>query len=376
MLQVVPRLDAGGAEQSTLEIAAALAREGYTPLVASEGGRMVPELQRGGGEWIRLPVDSKAPHTLAINAVRLRNLIAARNVKLIHARSRAPAWSSLLAARLTGIPFITTYHGSYTANSLFKHWYNSVMARGDVVIANSQWTAAHIRSRYHFPLHHLAVIPRGVDLARFDPAAISPDRVARLHQAWNVLPGETVILLPGRLTRWKGQEVLIAAMALIAKERGRVPARAILAGDAQGRDAYERQLRAAIAANGLTEHFAITGHVTDMPAAYLAADIVVSASTQEEAFGRVAAEAGAMGRAAVATDHGGTRETVIAEESGLLVPPGDPHALAEALKRLIAAGETRRAEMGARGRAHVAAHFTVERMCADTLALYRQLLRG
>jgi len=370
----VPRLDTGGAERSTIEIAAALAHAGFEPLVASEGGRMVPELEEAGGEWIELAVNAKAPHRLVANGMRLRDLIRARNVKLIHARSRAPAWSSLWAARMAKIPFVTTYHGSYTGRSALKRFYNSIMARGDAVIANSQWTAAHIRSQYAFAPKKLVAIPRGIDFSRFDPAAAAPERIDALRKQWGAHAGELVILLPGRLTRWKGQDILIAAMARLAKQNALRDVRAVLAGDAQGRIGYEKELRSAIAAAGLSDHVALAGHVSDMPAAYLAADIVVSASTQEEAFGRVAAEASAMERVVIATDHGGARETVIPGVTGLLVPPGDSRALADALKSLVAAGEADRAAMGARGRVHIAGNFTVERMCADTLALYRELL--
>jgi glycosyltransferase involved in cell wall biosynthesis len=372
----VPRLETGGAERSTIEIAGALAAEGFLPLVASEGGRMLPELAQAGGEWIALPADAKAPHTLLANALRLRALIRARNIRLIHARSRAPAWSSLWAARMTGIPFVTTYHGSYTAGSALKRFYNSVMARGDAVIANSQWTAAHIRAQYAFTPRRLVAIPRGIDLSHFDPANVAPERIDDLRRLWGVSPSETVILLPGRLTRWKGQEILIAAMAMLAKENALHGMRAVLAGDAQGRTAYERELRSAIAAAGLKDHVTIAGHVSDMPAAYLAADIVVSASTQEEAFGRVAAEASAMGRAVIATDHGGARETVLPGATGLLVAPGDSRQLAGALSSLVSAGAQGRDAMGARGRAHIAGNYTVERMCADTIAVYRELLHA
>ncbi len=335
---------------------------------------MVEELEQAGGEWIALPLDSKAPQTLLANAFRLRDLIRARNVALIHARSRAPAWSSLWAARMAKIPFVTTYHGSYGARSSLKRFYNSVMARGDAVIANSQWTAAQIRSQYAFAPKKLVMIPRGVDLARFDPARVSPERVDALRRAWGAQPNDTVILLPGRLTRWKGQEVLIAATALLAKNHALNGVGVVLAGDAQGRTAYKDALKQSIATSGLTDRVVIAGHVSDMPAAYLAADIVVSASTQEEAFGRVAAEASAMGRPVIATDHGGARETIVPGETGLLVAPANVQALSDAISTLLKAGPAERMAMGARGRAHIGRNFTVERMCADTIRLYRELL--
>jgi glycosyltransferase involved in cell wall biosynthesis len=368
ILQVIPKLETGGAERSTIEVAAALAREGFLPLVASEGGRMVAELERVGGAWVRMALDTKSPVALIVNAFKLENLIRARNVKIVHARSRAPAWSALYAARHTRIPFVTTWHGSYTARTSIKRFYNSVMARGDVVIANSAWTAEHIRAQ--FPAKRIVTIPRGVDLARFDPGSVPPQQVEDLRRRWGADASTILLLLPGRLTRWKGQEVLIAALGLLAQPR----VRAVLAGDAQGRTGYEHDLREAIAARGLNDRVVIAGHVADMPTAYLAADIVVSASTQEEAFGRVAAEAAAMGRPVIATDHGGSRETVVHGKTGLLVPPGNAQALAAGLRQLIELEKAGRAAMGARGREHIAANFTVEHMCAATLAIYRELL--
>jgi glycosyltransferase involved in cell wall biosynthesis len=374
ILQVIPALDAGGAERTTVDVAAALARDGFRPLVASRGGRLAAELEASGGELIAMALDTKAPHALAANAVRLRNLIRTRSIALVHARSRAPAWSALWAARRAHVPFVTTYHGIYNASNPLKRFYNSVMARADAVIANSEWTAAHIVSQYGFKPKRLIVIPRGIDLAQFDPAGIAPSRTAALRSAWGAREDDTVILLPGRLTRWKGQTVFLAALAEL-KRKGRLRnVRAVLAGDAQGRTDYENELRKAIAEGGLDEIVAVPGHTVDMPAAYLAADIVVSASTDPEAFGRVSAEASAMARPVIATNHGGSRETVLPGISGLLVPPNDAPALADALRELLSLDATSHLAMGMKGRAHIAARYTVERMCADTIAVYRMLL--
>ncbi|HTW34399.1 MAG TPA: glycosyltransferase family 4 protein [Rhizomicrobium sp.] len=370
----MPKLETGGAERTTIDIAAALARSGYAAYVATREGRMLNELIDVGGRWIRFPADSKAPHTLVANAFRLRDIVRERKIALIHARSRAPAWSAFFAARMAKVPFVTTYHGIYNAKSGFKRFYNSVMARGDAVIANSEWTAAHIAAEYRFKPKHLAVIPRGVDFARFDPAGIPAERVEGLRRQWQAKPGETLVLLPGRLTRWKGQTILLDALARLKRE-GRLGAvHTVFAGDPQGRNTYEAELRLQIVSSGLDGAVHIAGHVNDMPAAYLAADIVVSASVDPEAFGRVAAEAGAMARPVIATNHGGAREVVLPGTSGLLVAPGDSAALADALATLLAAGPERREAMGKAARAHIAARYTVERMCADTLALYRELL--
>ncbi len=376
ILQIIPKLETGGAERTTVDLTAALTAAGWRALVVSEGGRLVPEVEAAGGEHIALPAASKSPATILANAWRLRRIIAREQVELVHARSRAPAWSALIAARLAGVPFVTTHHGIYRAGNVAKRLYNSVMVKGDAVIANSQWTAERIRAEYRRAPQRLTVIARGADLELFDPAAVAPERISRLRAQWGANDGDLVVLLPGRLTRWKGQGVLIEALAQL-KHAGRLPPLiAVLAGDAQGRDSYAAELRQAVGAAGLTEVVALPGHVSDMAAAYLAADIVISASTQPEPFGRVPVEAGAMGRPVIATDHGGARETVIGEVSGLLIPPSDPAALAAALERLIALGLEGRAAMGAKGRAQVRERFTRERMCAETIALYRELLGG
>lgn len=374
ILQIVPSLDTGGAERTTIDIAAALVREGYAALVGSEGGRLEPALANAGGQLIRMAAASKSPGTIAANAVRISRVARRRNVKLIHARSRAPAWSAALAAKMAGVPFVTTYHGIYNASNVLKRLYNSIMVRSDAVIANSEWTAAHVVREHGVARDRITVIPRGVDLAEFDPAGIGPERIETLCASWGARQGEFVVLLPGRLTRWKGQAILIAALAQLQRDGALTGIRAVFAGDAQGRDDYVAELRAAIADAGLQDRVVFAGHVGDMAAAYSASDIVVSASTDPEAFGRVAAEAGAMGRPVIATDHGGARETVLADVSGLLVPPGDPATLARAISEMIAIGPEARAEMGQKGREHVRQHFSLERMCADTISLYRRVM--
>ena len=374
VLQIIPALDAGGAERTTVDIARALNQSGFEPLVVSRGGRLEPELAQAGGELIKLHAASKAPQTIFSNALALRNIIRNRNVRLIHARSRAPAWSAWLAARWTNVPFITTYHGFYKASNGFKRFYNSVMVRGDGVIANSQWTADHIAQEYRIKPRRLAVIPRGVDLQNFDPAGIPPERVATLRHSWDVADNDLVVLLPGRLTRWKGQGVLIQALGQL-RTTGRLGfIHAILAGDAQGRTGYESELRKSIADIGLNDRILIAGHIAEMNTAYQAADVVVSASTEPEAFGRIAAEASAMARPVIAADHGGARETVLNNVSGILIPPADPAALAQAIARVAAMNGDSRAAMGRAGRSHVAQNFSREKMCADTIALYRSLL--
>jgi glycosyltransferase involved in cell wall biosynthesis len=375
-LQIVPALETGGAERSTIEIAEALAREGFLPLVASQGGRMVGELEAVGGEWIAMPLNTKSPAAILANAGRLSDLIRARNIPLVHARSRAPAWSALLATRRTHVPFVTTHHGIYTARTPWKRLYNSVMVRGDAVIANSRWTAEHIQSSYGKLRGELVTIPRGIEPSRFDPARIAREQVLVLRAGWDAGHEDIVVLLPGRLTRLKGQAVLIAAIRKLKRRANIDHVRVILAGDAQGREDYAQELKQAIVGSGLDRVVRIVGHVEDMPAAYAASDIVVSASTQAESFGRTLAEASAMERPVIGTDHGGARETVRPGLSGQLVPPGDAMALARALQEMIQTSPASRAAMGAKGRAHILAHFSVAAMTEATLALYRKLLRS
>jgi glycosyltransferase involved in cell wall biosynthesis len=315
------------------------------------------------------------------NARAMVRLVRAQGVDLIHARSRAPAWSALLAARHARVPFVTTYHGAYGETNAAKRFYNSVMARGDVVIANSNYTADLIAQRYSTARTRINVIHRGVGTHEFDPARIGPGRVASMRSSWGVHDSTRVILQAARLTSWKGQSVLIDAAARL-KATGKLEGAVIvLAGDAQGRDAYVQGLHAQVAHAGLERHVRFAGHVEDMAAAYLAAHATVVASTEPEAFGRAAIEAAAMGSPVIATAIGAPPETVLAEPAvveaaatGWLVPPGDAGTLAERLAGALALSERERSAMAARARAHVVAQFTVNAMQRRTLAVYDRLL--
>ena len=360
ILQVLPALEAGGVERGALEVAAAIGEAGARALVVSSGGRMAAGL---GADHVALPVQTKNPVGLWRNAARLRELIEREGVDLVHARSRAPAWSARAAARRARVPFVTTFHGAYGARSAAKRAWNRVMIRGDLVIAVSDFIAAHIKETYRCPEARIRVVHRGIDAAAFDPAAVPPREKAALRAAWGVPEEARVVLLPGRLTRLKGHAVLIGAMRLLADPN----LVAVFVGSDRDRHAYRRELEAE--ARGLPVRFA--GHTDDVAAAYAASDVVVSASVHPESFGRVLAEAGAMGLPVVASDHGGAREIVRQGETGWLVPPGDPAALAEGIRNALAAAGPALAE---RARAHVLARFTLARMCAATLAVYGELL--
>lgn len=374
ILQVIPELAAGGAERTTLEVAEAIIEAGGKALVVSEGGRLVGPLEAMGGEHITLPARSKNPVTIFSNAGKLADLIKTRGVDLVHARSRAPGWSALWAARRTGTPFVTTYHGAYSGRSALKKVYNSVMARGDVVIANSDWTAAHVREAHGTPKERMVTIPRGVDFETFRQDAVTSERLSAMRETWEVYSSDQrqILLLPGRLTDWKGQLVAVEAMSRLDADQ-RAGALLILAGDAQGRDEYSDTLHKAISDHGLERNVRIVGHVDDMPAAYAASDIVLAPSTRPEAFGRVAAEASAMGKPVVVADHGGQRETVVDRETGIRVEPGNAEALSAALGALLALSPDERAIMGEAGRQYVVSRFSKRGLQAATLNVYMRV---
>jgi glycosyltransferase involved in cell wall biosynthesis len=375
LLQVVPRLETGGAEQTTLDVAAAVRAAGGRALVASMGGRMEATLLASGAELERMTVHSKNPLVILGNALRLARLIRRRKVSLVHVRSRAPAFSGVLAARLAGVPVIATYHGVYNARSALKRWYNGVMTRGEVVIANSEFTRQHVIAQHQVDPDKVAAIPRGVDIARFDSAAVSAERKAALAADWGLDPADrrVKILLAGRLTRWKGQGLAIAAAGLL-KARGVTDFLMILAGDAQGRSGYLAELEAAIEANDLKDNVRIVGHCADMPAAYALSDLAIAPSLDPEAFGRTAVEPQVMGVPAIASAHGATRETVVPGETGWLVKPGDAQAWADALEAAIVLGPAGRARMGVVAAERARRLYSVGAMCAATLDVYARVL--
>lgn len=375
ILQVIPHLAAGGAERTTIEVAEALVAAGATALVVSAGGRLEKDLNRVGGELIRLEsAPTKNPLEIYANAGRIAKLVTVRKVGLVHARSRAPAWSALWAARRTKVPFVTTYHGVYNAKGRLKRLYNSVMARGDKVIANSDFTARHVVAEHPWAADRIITIPRGVDIAKFATDAVAPSRTDALRTAWKLEPGaDAIILLPGRLTGWKGhREAIAAAVALNAS--GVANWRMVFVGDPQGRDGYVEELKQLIASNGLDGRVSMVGHCDDMPAAFALADIVIAPSNEPEAFGRVAAEAGAMGVPAIGSSIGAQGEIIVDGETGLIVPPSDPAHLSTAIGKLLALGPEGRAAMGRKAQTRVLARFTTSALQKATLSVYEGLL--
>lgn len=376
LLQVVPELDTGGAEQTTLDIAAAVTKAGGRALVASRGGRMVSRLTAVGGEPIQMPAHSKNPLVIAANAVRLIKLIRDEKVSLVHARSRAPAFSALWAARVTGAPFVATYHGVYKATSALKRWYNAVMTRGDLVIANSDYTRGHLLAEHRIAPGKVVTIPRGVDLARFDPAAVDAARVKTLESAWGLTnDGRTRFLLAGRLTRIKGHLSIVEAARRL-KAQGKHGFAILFAGDDQGRTGYAAEVQSAIDKAGLQQDVRIVGHCDDMPAAYLLADVAILPTIVPESFGRAAVEPQIMGRPVIASAHGGVTETVVHGQTGWLVPVDDAQAWFEAMAAAIDVGSKSRTGMGLAGQDRARRLYSVDAMTAATLAAYERVLEA
>ncbi len=381
ILQVVPRLDTGGSEQATVEIADALTRAGVSALVATEGGRMATAVTQAGGEVIALPMASKNPLTILANARRLRHLVEERGVSLLHARSRAPAWSALLAARATGRPFVTTYHGAYGSTlGPLKAAYNSVMGRGDRIIANSRYTAGLIAERHSGARDRIRVIYRGIDAAAFDPLVVPPGPVAKLRESWGVPPGTKIVLQAARLTGLKGHRQTVEAASRLNREGALDGAVIIFAGDAPGKAGYRQELLDLIARHGLDDKVRLVGHCHDMPVAFLASHVVLVPSLVAETFGRTSVEAQAMGCPVIVSDLGALPETIVSPEqdaagfTGWLVPANDVGTLADRMKLALSLTPAERAKIGARASARAGVEFALSQMQAKTLAVYDELL--
>ncbi len=370
VLQVLPALVTGGVERGTIEVADAIQAAGGRSIVVSNGGPMVHELDRVGAEHIELPVHSKNPMVMRANIAKLVEIIEREHVDIVHARSRAPAWSAYYAAKQTNTHFVTTFHGTYSHGNAFKRKYNSVMTKGEIVIAISSFIAGHMRKIYGVANESIRVIPRGVDMVRFDPAKVSAERLVALAGQWRVPDGAPVVMLPGRLTRWKGQITFIEAIAKL----GRKDIRALLVGSDQGREAYRKELETLIEEKGLNDVVRLVDHCDDMAAAYMLTDIVVSASTDPEAFGRVAIEAQSLGRPVVATNHGGAKETVIEGKTGWLVEPGNAEDMADAIRKGLDLDDQAWEAFSQRAIKNIRDNFSKETMCAKTLDVYNEVL--
>ncbi len=365
VLQVIPELNAGGVEQTILDLTEALTKAGHQAHILSAGGRLEGKIIAAGGILHRRDIGAKNPLRLPGHIKATQKLIRDHAIDIVHAHSRVPALSAYKAAQKSGTPFVTTYHGIYNANNALKRRYNAIMTRGDIVIANSNYTRDHIIAEHATSPDKIRVLPRGVDMGVFDPGKVSEIAIQALRQAWGVQAGQTCLLLPGRLTRWKGQLVAIKAMSKLPESHVLV-----LLGDAQGRTDYVAELKALAQTLGVTDRIRLPGHSMDMPAALAASDLVISASTDPEAFGLIAAEAQAMMKPVVASAHGGSLETVDDGRTGLLVPVGDADALAGGITRALAGLP----DTGAAGRARIAQYFSKTALQSGVLDVYKRLI--
>lgn len=370
IMQVIPELGPGGAEQGCIDIAAELGRAGAEAVVVSNGGARIHELARNGAIHVDLPVHSKNPVTMMANVKRLRDVIDQYDVDIVHARSRAPAWSCYRACKGTDVKFMTTCHAPYNISGKMKLAYNSSIARGERIIAISHHVEKYLMDNYGVDPSVIRVIHRGIALEKFHPTAVTPERMVRLAKEWRIPDGASIIMLPGRLTRWKGHSVLIEALA----ELKRNDIFTIIIGSDQGRTGYRVELEDMIQDYQLGGQIRIIDHCDDMPAAYMLSTVVISASTDPEGFGRIPVEAQAMGRPIIATDHGGAMETILRRETGWLVKPGDSGELAAAIQDALSLDAGQRSILATRCMAHIAANFTREKMADETLNVYAELL--
>lgn len=374
VLQVLPSLVSGGVERGTIDVAAALVRAGWRALVVSEGGPLVRELDRAGAEHVVLPLNTKNPKRVKENIARIAEVIRAEKVSLVHARSRAPGWSAREAAKETNVPFVTTFHGIYSLGPFgLKKFYNRVMADGEIVIAVSNFVREHIMENYKVPSERIRVIHRGIDTLGYDEKNVTSTRLIQVAQKWRLQEAGQVIMLPGRLTALKGHDVLIDALAELKRRRGgTLDVRCLMVG--QGAPGFADRIMSHAVSRRVDGHVQVIQDCNDMPAAYMVTDVAVVASTRPEAFGRVIAEAQAMGRPVVACSHGPTAEIIEPGVTGWMFTASDPVSLADALERALSLSREERAALAKRASERARALFNKDEMCAKTLAVYEEVL--
>lgn len=375
ILQILPALQQGGVERGTLEMAQAITQAGGRALVASSGGRLVPLLRSLGAEHITLPdCGSRNPARVLRNARMLARLLGEHNVALVHARSRIPAWTARLACRRTHTPFVTTWHGVHANTIPGKKLYNSVLASGDRVIAISAHIGRMLRQEYHVPPERLRVIPRGADIEQFSPHAVSGQRMHHLAEQWNIPAGSAIILMPGRLSAWKGQSLVLQALAQLEAGLPEQPWHCVFAGSDKEDGRYVGALTQLASSLGLDDRIRFAGHCEDMPAAMALATMVLVPSLRPEPFGRVVVEAQAMCRPVIVSHHGAAVETVEHGVTGLSVPPNHVEELADAMFAVLNAPAATLASMGEAARQAVLAQYTTQAMQHATLAVYDEVL--
>ena len=377
VLQVIPKLGYGGAETGCYDIAHYLPENDCGSFIVTSGGELLKFIDKKKVKIIKLPVHSKNPLIIFINFLALVAIILVKNISIVHARSRAPAWSCLLAAKITGRKFVTTFHGTYNFNNKIKKFYNSVMVRSDLIIAGSNFIFSHIKDNYTKYLNakkKLLVIFRGINVDYFDPTTKVDSDEKKLLKKWQIEKDKKIILLPGRLTGWKGQEVFIEAINLVNIELGYEAFYAVILGSDQGRDLYKKKLIRITEQHRLNNQVKFIDHCNDMALAYKVSDIVISASIEPEAFGRVAVEAQSMEKPIIASDIGGSNETIIDEKTGFLFESNNAKSLSKKILKVLSMDETLLQSIGKEGRKNIIQKFNVEKMCFSTYSEYKRIL--
>ena len=377
VLQVIPKLGYGGAETGCYDLAHYLPENNCSSYIVTSGGELLKFIDKKKVKVIKLPVHSKNPFLMLFNSIALIFIILLNNISIVHARSRAPAWSCLFATKITRRKFVTTFHGTYNFKNSIKKFYNSVMVRSDLIIAGSNFIFSHINQNYSKYLDlkkKFLVIFRGINVDYFELSTILDSEENRLISDWEVDRNKKTILMPGRLTAWKGQETFIEALNLVNKELGHESFNAIILGSDQGRDIYTKKIKRLAEQYRLTSQLKFIEHCKNMPLAYKISDIVVSASVEPEAFGRVAVEAQSMEKPIIASDIGGSNETIIDNVTGFLFQSGNAEALSKKIIEVLQLDESRLKSIGIEGRKNIIKKFNVEKMCFSTYSEYKKLL--
>ena len=377
VLQVIPKLGYGGAETGCYDIAHYLPENNCKSFIVTSGGELLKFVDKKKVKIFKLPVQSKNPLLIIINSIILVGIILLNNISIVHARSRAPAWSCLFATKITGRKFVTTFHGTYNFKNKIKKIYNSVMLRSDLIIAGSNFIFSHIKENYSNYLNDkkkFLVIFRGINVDYFDSSTTLESDEKKLLKQWNIEKDKKIVLLPGRLTSWKGQEVLIEAVNLINIEIGYEAFYLVILGSDQGRELYKKKLIRLSEQYRMSKQIRFISHCKNMPLAYKVSDIIISASNEPEAFGRVAVEAQSMSKPIIASNIGGSNETVIDEKTGFLFESNNAKSLSEQILRVLNMEETSLKMMGIEARKNVTQRFNVEKMCFSTYSEYKRLL--
>ena len=376
VLQVIPKLGFGGAETGCYDLAHYLYEQDCKSYIATSGGELLKYVDKKKVKIIKLPVHSKNPILILLNSIILTLIILFLNINIVHARSRAPAWSCLIATKLTFRKLVTTFHGTYNFSSNVKKFYNSVMVRSDLLIAGSNFIFSHINENYLKYLNSkkkFLVIFRGINTEYFDQENLKKNSVSKLKTLWQIEDNSKVILLPGRLTSWKGQELFIEAINKFKKLNADVDFTAVILGNDQGRTVYKKKLERLVEQYNLTNDFRFIGKCEYMPAAYMLADIVISSSIEPEAFGRVSVEAQSMKKPIIASNIGGSNETIIDNKTGILFESGNAESLSKKINEIINLDTLTLELMGKEGRKNVINRFNIEKMCLNTYSEYKKL---